>query len=470
MRRARLIWMVVAGLTAAGVAGMGRADDIAPAERAGPRLVVEPARAAAPDARLAVMCEGLAPDRHASAWIGLYDRDDAGDRDYIAYTFLNNLISNRYDLPMPEEPGRYHFRLFNDPDGPPVARSQSVQVGRTAVPAPVPPAPVTELAEDVRPAFEAAPIVQAIDPRAEIQRCAETARAEVASLPADDARVAAVAAWNAESRAAGEENGWTAGITPLTSLTEAERSRYYGLLPLPADTREVRVAVPESRLSLPRRIDWRERNAVTPIRDQGACGSCWSFAVTGAMESQGAIRLKKLYDLSEQQLLACNEAGYGCQGGLFDGAFACLKKLGAYPEDCLPYVANDQVPCPPRCSPILRPRFTISLPGAKLDKIVKYLVAYIGPLPISLYATEKFSAYKSGVFQDKVPAGHNHAVLLVGYDDDLGAWLIKNSWTEKWGMQGFGWVKYGSININTLVGIATWVQPSKMGLEIEALE
>ncbi|MCB1102865.1 MAG: C1 family peptidase [Kiritimatiellae bacterium] len=426
---------------------------------AAPTLILE-TPTVAPGDNLAVRISGLEVGlRHTSAWIALYDHADAPDQAYVAYTFLNNLIDDRYDLPAPAEPGYYHFRLFDDPDESAIARSGTVTVG----------APAGALSEasapDERPAFEIRPVVQAIDPIAEIALHTPRAEAALSELPADDPRSALVARWTETMK--GTSASWTPGLTPLVGLTEAERVQYYGLLDMPRDLAEIRIRVPDQRATLPRHMDWRERESVTAARDQGRCGSCWSFAVIGALEAQGAIRKQTLLDLSEQQLLVCNEAGYSCQGGLFSGAFQYLKKNGSVTEECFPYQGVDDLACEPGCSAVIRPKFSLSFPGYKLDTVLKYLVSYVGPLPISLYATEKFSAYKSGVFEDEAPPGHNHAVLLVGYDEDLGAWLIKNSWSAEWGMDGFGWIKYGSININTLVGILTWVDLKKLGFAVE---
>jgi hypothetical protein len=419
--------------------------------------------------KLSVLCQGLEADkRHPSAWVGFYNRADAGDQEYVYYTFLNNLIGDRYDVPVPEQPGDYHFRLFDDPEAPAVARSPIMRVknGKARLIEASGEGNAEDEDPDEIPAYESLPVVQPIDAQNEIRHYTERARAELASLPPDDARASLISEWN-QPRRSGEENTWTAGVTPLVGLSKAERSRHYGLLELPRGMKATKIAAPINRDKLPQKIDWRERAAVTEARDQGRCGSCWSFAVIGAMESQAAIKNQKLYDLSEQQLLVCNEAGYSCEGGLFSGAFDYLKKNGSIQETCFPYVGDDQVPCATDCVPVIRPKFGISLPGLKMDAIIKYLVAYVGPLPISLYATEKFSAYKSGVFEDEAPPGHNHAVLLVGYDDQLGAWLIKNSWSEEWGMKGFGWVKYGSININTLIGILSRVKLTKLGFILE---
>lgn len=427
---------------------------------ASPALLLETSTVAPGDI-LSVRISGLdVSTRHTSAWIALYDQDDAPDQAYVAYTFLNNLIDDRYDLPAPAEPGYYHFRLFDDPDGSAIVRSGTVTVGAPAV------APPASSDQEDRPAFEIRPVIRSIDPVAEIAVHTARAEAELSELPAEDPRAAWVARWAQTMK--GTSSSWTPGLTPLVGLAEVERAQYYGLLAMPRDLAEVRIGVPDQRSTLPRHMDWRERESVTAARDQGRCGSCWSFAVIGALEAQGAIRKQTLLDLSEQQLLVCNEAGYSCQGGLFSGAFQYLKKNGSVAEECFPYQGVDDVACDPGCSAVIRPKFSLSFPGYKLDTVLKYLVSYVGPLPISLYATEKFSAYKSGVFEDEAPPGHNHAVLLVGYDDDLGAWLIKNSWSAEWGMDGFGWIKYGSININTLVGILTWVDLKKMGFTVEA--
>ncbi|MBD3233185.1 MAG: hypothetical protein GF315_05625, partial [candidate division Zixibacteria bacterium] len=112
--------------------------------------------------------------------------------------------------------------------------------------------------------------------------------------------------------------------------------------------------LPEPALLLPDNyFDWRERGGVTPVKNQGGCGSCWAFAATGAFESSILIADEVEWDLSEQQVLVCNEEGYGCDGGQMYAAYLLFGDYGAVEETCMPYMQNDNYPCTQEeCTPV----------------------------------------------------------------------------------------------------------------------
>jgi C1A family cysteine protease len=196
-------------------------------------------------------------------------------------------------------------------------------------------------------------------------------------------------------------------------------------------------AVPES-------VDWRAEGAVTPVKNQGSCGSCWSFSATGSIEGINKIKTGTLISLSEQQLVDCSFLTYGnmgCNGGLMDNAF---KYNEAYPletESTYPYTAS---------------RGTCQYSATKAEvKTASYhdvtansptdLQAAVAQQPVSVaIEADKlvFQSYKSGII-DSTTCGTSldHGVLVVGYghDDTLKQdyWLLKNSWGVTWGEQGF---------------------------------
>ena len=177
----------------------------------------------------------------------------------------------------------------------------------------------------------------------------------------------------------------------------------------------------------------------TPVKDQGSCGSCWAFGTLGIMEAAYKKKYGTTLDLSEQYLVSCNTLGYGCNGGWF--AFAMCKSPGAILESCFPYKAVD-APCSYCSNPtrtILPSYGSVSNTTAK----IKQAIYTYGSVAASVYVNSYFQAYKSGVFSGCQNGTVNHAIVLCGWDDAKGAWLLKNSWGTGWGLQGFMWIKYG---------------------------
>ena len=408
---------------------------------------------AEPGQKIEVRIEGFTPSsRHA--WIAFYkDPGDPPDK-YLAYTFTSNLTGGRYDLVAPGEPGRYHFRLFADEGMTPVAMSgvSHVIFGGDG-------------AGKVLPAESILAARKFIDAREEIAAFTEKAEAELAALPMGDPKRIEIEAVRAASRSGGAVPAWTAGVTRFAGMPREERQRYLGMLPGGDARNAVTIRVDESRARLPGRIDWRERGGLTAVRDQGKCGSCWAFAIMGALESQALISMKQTVDLSEQHLVSCNPKGYNCAGGHFDGIFGFLETTGAVEESCFPYQAVNGSCGSANCQSALRVGWSFWCPPFGIDRVSKYMLKWIGPIPVTMYASDAFLTYTAGVFDEKpLVAGHNHAVLLCGYDDAMGAWLIKNSWGADWGMDGFAWIKYGRANINTIIGVLTVRPPDRYGL------
>lgn len=191
--------------------------------------------------------------------------------------------------------------------------------------------------------------------------------------------------------------------------------------------------------SLPETIDWRQSNAVTEVKDQGQCGSCWSFSATGSMEGSWAIKTGNLVSFSEQQLIDCSifYGNSGCNGGLMESAFEYAIDKGACTESDLPYKANGGL-CS-GCSTFAH--FSGCVRVTQNNQLhLKEAVSY-GPVSVAIEAdTLIFQFYKSGIVDD-VKCGTNldHGVLVVGYGSDNGKdyWIVKNSWGVHWGDNGY---------------------------------
>ncbi|MDX1959718.1 MAG: C1 family peptidase [Leptospiraceae bacterium] len=204
--------------------------------------------------------------------------------------------------------------------------------------------------------------------------------------------------------------------------------------------------------------DWRSEGKVTPVKFQGGCGSCWAFTANAVVESAYAIANNKTIDLSEQQVLNCSKAGT-CNGGWYEGAFSFMGMKSALVagknsgilENFEPYKGKDL-----RCSSFTPTTYQTLAWGyvgtsskANVKEIKQALCKY-GPLATAMYATPMFQAYKSGVFNEKIRLGANdvnHAVVIVGWDDKLNAYLIKNSWSAQWGQEGYIWMDYRANNV-----------------------
>ena len=217
----------------------------------------------------------------------------------------------------------------------------------------------------------------------------------------------------------------------------------------------------KSASSLPSEVDWRSKNAVTNVKDQGHCGSCWSFSATGSMEGAWAIKTGSLVSFSEQQLIDCSTlyGNSGCEGGLMENGFEFAIDKGMCNENDLPYKAVGGL-CS-ECNKVAHFSECVNVtPNNQLH--LKEAVSY-GPVSIAIEAdTLVFQFYKSGIIND-VKCGTNldHGVLIVGYGTENGHdyWIVKNSWGPIWGDKGFVKIaRSNNVNDAGICGIAS--QPS----------
>jgi len=212
---------------------------------------------------------------------------------------------------------------------------------------------------------------------------------------------------------------------------------------------------------LPSSFDWRDYDGVTPIRNQGGCGSCWGFAAIGTLECLIKIQVDVSSDLSEQWLVSCTDAG-DCGGGWHNLAYRYLKcsgwtdpcgNYGAVLESAFPYVASD-VPCEcPYAHPYCLDRWAYIGPASGVPTVaqIKQAILDYGPVSACLRAGyPAFQAYSGGVFNACEWGGIDHVVVLVGWDDsqgEAGIWFLRNSWGEWWGENGYMRIPYGCSSI-----------------------
>ena len=209
---------------------------------------------------------------------------------------------------------------------------------------------------------------------------------------------------------------------------------------------------------IPEEMDWRQvPGRVGPVGDQGPCGSCWAFSTVGLLEGQEVVRnvtKTSVIGLSEQELVDCSKPNnLGCMGGSIEDALNDIARLGGIESDKdYPYKGKDQ-----KCSldtkkVVLVNSGSVLLPQGDEEKL-KETVATYGPVSIAIYASDNFHFYESGVLNDHyctidedIWLDLNHALLIVGYGTDPKQgdfWILKNSWSEYFGEQGYVRIKRG---------------------------
>jgi len=192
-------------------------------------------------------------------------------------------------------------------------------------------------------------------------------------------------------------------------------------------------------------VDWRDQNAVTPVKNQGQCGSCWAFSTTGSTEGSAAINSGKLISLSEQQLVDCSKAEHnnGCGGGLMDYGFEYIEhNSGITTETNYPYKARDGT-----CDGALAANHVVTVSNyhdvPENDADQMSMAVTKGPVSIAIEADKSvFQLYSGGVFSNTgCGTSLDHGVLVVGYGTDSASgmdyWIVKNSWGATWGEQGY---------------------------------
>ncbi len=240
----------------------------------------------------------------------------------------------------------------------------------------------------------------------------------------------------------------------LSDLTDPARMSELEM-PLPVD----QPASPSSAEDLPAYFSWKDLGKVTPIRDQNPCGSCWAFATVASLETAVYIQDNEYSDLSEQYLVSCNTDGWDCWGGGTAHSYHQDKippgepSAGAVMEENFRYSASDEACNPPHPHAFKISGWQYVTTTTPNTNAIKNAVYTYGAVKASMCAGSAFQNYSGGVFTTNesylCPLGShtNHAISIIGWDDSLGAWLIKNSWGNTWGEEGYMRIAYGTSGI-----------------------
>lgn len=188
-------------------------------------------------------------------------------------------------------------------------------------------------------------------------------------------------------------------------------------------------------------VDWREKNAVTAVKNQGSCGSCWAFSATESIESEAFITGKyALPILGPQQLVSCDKKSNGCKGGNPKTAYDYLKGCGGMElEADYPYTARDD-----SCKFVASKVHVVISGYGQLSGGEAVLAKGLMEHPVSVcHDTGGWQHYKGGIMTS-CSKGGGHCTQMIGYADSGDYWIIKNSWGSSWGEKGYIYLKKGS--------------------------
>ncbi|CAG9333816.1 unnamed protein product [Blepharisma stoltei] len=232
---------------------------------------------------------------------------------------------------------------------------------------------------------------------------------------------------------------WTLGVNNFADLSMEEFKHIYlsnSHIPITG----VEYFTPE-KVEIPTTIDWRQKGAVTPIKNQGQCGACWSFSTTASVEAAWFLSGHTLVSLSEQALIDCSVSfgTSGCYGGSYDAGFQYTIKYGLPTGTTYPYVARSQ-----NCNTALQTKTAAKItqyifiqPGSS-----QALLNAVAMRPVSVNVEADQAAwmlYKGGIVSSNCGTNLNHSVNIVGYNTTNVPpyWIVKNSWDTWWGEKGY---------------------------------
>jgi cathepsin L len=256
-----------------------------------------------------------------------------------------------------------------------------------------------------------------------------------------------------------DPNNHRVALNKFADLNSNEFAAIFNGFKLPKEMKNVPVFVGENGVTLPNSMDWRDSGAVTHVKDQGQCGSCWSFSTTGSIEGCHKIQTGTLTSLSEKNLMDCSwsDGNQGCDGGLMTSAMQyVIDNGGIDTEASYPYSPESSQDCEFKKANVGSTLSSYSNVQQGSESSLQQAVSK-GPTSVAIDASHSsFQFYSSGVYYepDCSSSQLDHGVLAIGWGTSSGSdyWIVKNSWGTDWGQQGFIWM---SRNKNNNCGIAT---------------
>lgn len=235
-------------------------------------------------------------------------------------------------------------------------------------------------------------------------------------------------------------NYWL-GLNEFADLSHDEFKKMYLGLKVQNEKRSNDEFIYSDFVDLPKSVDWRKKGAVTDVKNQGSCGSCWAFSTVAAVEGINQIKTGNLTSLSEQELIDCDtKYNSGCNGGLMDYAFQFIVSQGGlHKEDDYPYLMEEGT-----CDEKRDESEVVTIDGyhdvPANDELSLLKALANQPLSVAIEASGRdFQFYKGGVFDGHCGTALDHGVAAVGYGSTKGLdyIIVKNSWGAKWGEKGF---------------------------------
>ena len=238
---------------------------------------------------------------------------------------------------------------------------------------------------------------------------------------------------------------YTQGLNQFSDMSDEEfKEVLLSSLLLPDRITASNWSKPE--IEVPNDVDWVSKGYVTPVKNQGRCGSCYSFSATGALEGAWFKKTGKLVSLSEQQILDCSRGygNHGCGGGFYQRAWDFIRAYhGIQTEESYPYEHREWV-CRFDAKKVVATVSSYKNLPAKDEDALKQALGTVGPVSIAIDASCRgFRSYRRGVYSHEgcgaKQSDLNHAVLAVGYGQENGEdyWLVKNSWGTSYGDKGY---------------------------------